>query len=176
MLDKKTWQIDQFLNLSRGIYKTIEEDWKANAKAFGLSQPQMHILWILYFLGGSGSMSVLAKMGCWHISTVMDITRRMAKKGLVEIAADNNDLRITNATITPKGKALREQCENEGSKHMQIYKIAAEKGEQWFDHLIKKMRELCILLNGEELIKEYLDERYKYINQEIKEINNFSYQ
>jgi MarR family protease production transcriptional regulator HPr len=163
-MNKKIAQIDHFLNLTRIIAKTIDEDWKANAKTVNLTQPQQHILWLLYFLGGSGSMSILAKMGCWHISTVMDITARIAEKGLVEIYQDEKDLRVTVAKITPKGEKLRKQSEENGLAKMRIYKIAAEKGELWFDNLLSQMRELCIMLNGEETVREFIDNRYELLN------------
>lgn len=95
------------LNLFRGIYKQVEEDWENCARAMGLTAPQLHILWVLSFEDGL-NLSDISRRSLLHISTVSDLVKRMEKKGLV-IRREGLDRRKVTVYITDKGLTIQQK-------------------------------------------------------------------
>lgn len=103
----------EVLNLIRGIWKGVEKEWQAAARKVGLTPPQQHILWTLYFREGI-SISTLAERTLMHITTTTDIVKRMEKRGLVRIEACPNDGRAYSVFLTEAGrKKWAETLENQ---------------------------------------------------------------
>ncbi|WP_051688145.1 MarR family winged helix-turn-helix transcriptional regulator [Desulfofalx alkaliphila] len=93
------------LNLIRGLYKAVDEDWRNSATKTGLTVSQHHLLWILHFENGA-TLSQISDYGIWHLSTVMDLVERMEKAGLVRKEVDTNDARTKRVFITEKGEKI----------------------------------------------------------------------
>lgn len=97
--------VHMLLNLVRGFYKAMDEDWRKSAAQNGITVSQQHLLWILHFENGS-TLSEVSAYGLWHLSTVIDLVDRMESHGLVSKEIDNNDARTKRVYLTEKGKNL----------------------------------------------------------------------
>ncbi len=96
------------LNYFRATYKVVDEDWQKSAQEVGITQSEQHMIWIIYF-EKKVSMSQIAKVGLWDLSTVMQVIKRLKTKGLVQTIKDENDLRISYVMLTPAGEEKRKE-------------------------------------------------------------------
>ncbi len=110
------------MNVVRAMYKTLEEDWTKQAKQHDLTSPQQHLLWILYFRDGS-TITEVANLGLWHISTAMHLIDKLEEKDLVRKERLRNDKRASRVYLTEKGRALREKIAIEDD--FSTYKLLA---------------------------------------------------
>ncbi|MDQ0299551.1 MarR family protease production transcriptional regulator HPr [Salibacterium salarium] len=131
-MEKYQWNYHSYLNLLRGILKVMEEDWQKSAQDLGITQAEQHILWILY-MESQATMTKIADIGLWDLSTVMQIIKRLREKKLVKIEKNENDLRVSYVSLTNKGEEIRrvtaeqphqllnfiEQYGNNSDEHMQ---------------------------------------------------------
>ncbi|WP_102026855.1 MarR family transcriptional regulator [Salirhabdus sp. Marseille-P4669] len=100
--------LHKMMNYYRGFNKVLEEDWQKNAQKIGITSAEQHILWILHF-ENEATMSKIAQLGLWDISTVMQVVKRLKEKLLVEVQKDSNDRRISYVKLTEKGKTIRKE-------------------------------------------------------------------
>lgn len=91
------------LNYFRGASKVIESDWQTVANSVGLTQAELHTLWMVYF-EGRASITTIANHGLWDRSTVMQVVKRLKEKGLVTVEKDDQDLRVSYVILTEEGK------------------------------------------------------------------------
>ncbi len=76
-------KIYEAYTLTRFLNKMFEDQVGAFAKSIDLTIPQAHLMTMIYFHEGL-LVSEIARIGAWHISTVMSILSRLAKKGLIK--------------------------------------------------------------------------------------------
>lgn len=100
------------MNYVRGVYKVLEEDWQKSAKALGLTQAEQHILWIVSF-EQEATISRIAQLGLWDVSTVMQVIKRLKEKGLVQMLKKDHDRRISYVSLTEEG-AKKQEMSAEG--------------------------------------------------------------
>ncbi|RXT13613.1 MarR family transcriptional regulator [Ammoniphilus sp. CFH 90114] len=112
--------LHMMINVVRAMYKTLEEDWTRQAKQHDLTSPQQHLLWILHFRDGS-TITEVANLGLWHISTAMHLIDKLEEKNLVRKERLRNDKRASRVYLTEKGRALREKMSQEDD--FSIYKL-----------------------------------------------------
>ncbi|RXI99551.1 MarR family transcriptional regulator [Anaerobacillus alkaliphilus] len=91
------------LNHFRGASKVIEADWQNVANSVGLTQAELHTLWMVYF-EERASITTIANHGLWDRSTVMQVVKRLKEKGLVSVEKDDQDLRVSYVILTEEGK------------------------------------------------------------------------
>lgn len=139
------------LNLIRGLYKGLDNDWRKAAAQVGLTTCQQHLLWILYFKNGS-TLTELSEIGVWHVSTVMSMVERMEKNGLVIKEVDPNDARTKRIYITAKGEAVRKETEK-GDKHFRLLKILNDMDEKDIEDGTKILYHLVHELLGEKFVE-----------------------
>ncbi|WP_051556541.1 MarR family winged helix-turn-helix transcriptional regulator [Alkalihalobacterium bogoriense] len=96
------------VNNIRGLTKILENDLEKAAENIGLTASEHHILCIV-FVEKEITMSEIAEVGLLDISTVMQVIKRLIKKGFVQTAKKETDRRITYVTLTEKGKTLHRQ-------------------------------------------------------------------
>lgn len=123
MVDKEkgiSSDLHMMINVVRAMYKTLEEDWTRQAKQHDLTSPQQHLLWILHFRDGS-TITEVANLGLWHISTAMHLIDKLEEKELVRKERLRNDKRASRVFLTEKGRALREKIAREDD--FSIYKL-----------------------------------------------------
>ncbi|MFB4164630.1 MarR family transcriptional regulator [Alteribacillus sp. JSM 102045] len=108
-----------YLNLLRGVLKVMEEDWQLAANELGITQAEQHILWIIY-MEHKATMSKVAEIGLWDLSTVMQIIKRLKGKQLVKIEKNENDLRVSYVTLTEKGEEIRKLSGEKSHRFLQF--------------------------------------------------------
>ncbi|MFC0188350.1 MarR family transcriptional regulator [Fictibacillus aquaticus] len=99
------------VNYMRGVYKVLEEDWQKSAKSIGLTQAEQHILWIVHF-EQEATVTRIAQIGLWDVSTVMQVIKRLREKGLVDILKKNSDRRVSYVKLTDEGIDKQKQSTN----------------------------------------------------------------
>lgn len=151
---EKYRRLHVILNLVRGLYKALDNDWRKAASEVGLTPCQQHLLWILHFKNGS-TLTELSEIGVWHVSTVMSMVERMEKNGLVIKEVDPNDARTKRIFITDKGQRVREETIHEHS-HYRLLELLNKMDD-------KEVEQGTKILNY--LVKELLGERFvEFVN------------
>lgn len=100
-------QIYEVYTLTRFLNKMFEEQVGTFAKKINLTMPQAHLMTILYFQEGL-LVSEIARIGAWHISTVMSILSRLIKKGLIRYELVEKG-KGSYVFLTEKGKEYAEK-------------------------------------------------------------------
>ncbi|MBB6451944.1 MarR family protease production transcriptional regulator HPr [Salirhabdus euzebyi] len=148
-------EVHELINYYRGMYKVLEQDWQKSAQDQGITSAEQHILWILHF-EKEATMSRIAQLGLWEISTVMQVIKRLTKKGLVDVQKNKKDLRISYVTLTDEGKKVREETQNYTYKITEYLHDFAGRNEE-NRKLIDQMKEFLLDFNkhfhGEEFSK-----------------------
>lgn len=106
--------LHMMVNYIRGVYKVLDEEWQRSAKEIGLTQAEQHVIWIVY-LEKEATITRIAEVGLWDISTVMQIIKRLKHKELVVVKKKINDRRISYVELTEEGQLKRQQsaqCSN----------------------------------------------------------------
>ncbi len=128
------------LNHFRGASKVIEADWQSVANSVGLTQAELHTLWMVYF-EGRASITTIAKNGLWDRSTVMQVVKRLKEKGLVTVEKDDQDLRVSYVILTEEGKKRQSSsavAEFDFFNFLNELRIEDEEGFQKFICFIEK--------------------------------------
>ncbi|MHB1420172.1 MAG: MarR family winged helix-turn-helix transcriptional regulator [Bacillota bacterium] len=144
--------LHQVINLSRGIYKAIEDNLEEGARSVGLTRSQLHLLWLLSYSNGS-SLTQLSLWGLWHLTTVRDIVNRMEKRGLVMTALDVEDSRITRVYATSSGEKLRQQSEDILIRKLDCQPLMVELDSDQRHALLDSLTYYCTMLQG----KKYME-------------------
>jgi len=140
------------INLTRGIYKGIEDYWEKGARMLGLTYSQLHVLWLLFF-NDSSSLTQLSSWGLWHLTTVRDIVNRMEKRGLVRTAPEPEDSRITRVYITPEGESLRHRSEEIVMQLPEIQPLIGALGAEGRQRLVNCLAYFCTQFRGKEYVQ-----------------------
>ncbi|MBO8137339.1 MAG: winged helix DNA-binding protein [Desulfotomaculum sp.] len=147
------------LNLIRGLYKAIDEDWRKCASKSGLTVSQQHMLYILFFENGS-TLSEISKYGLWHLSTVVDLVERMERSGLVRKEIDSNDARTKRVYITEKGiEKVKATFDNAGSFKF-LNALELDNIEKLEEH-VEILYRLNQAFNGNEFVQFVRNSKHK---------------
>jgi len=125
-------------------YITAETD--KNLMALNSSQAQYQVLRILDDLQ-CVSMTKISKLLFRGKSSLTTLIDRMERAGLVERISVEEDRRINNIVITPKGKKLHDKV----AKYHRVFILEKFSGlsEQEVDELLKLLRKTALTLNPE---------------------------
>lgn len=95
----------QFMQLSKIIWKTIENDWENLLKPFEININEHHILSMAY---SSPYISImeLAEVGSMHVTTAFNFSKRLQQKGYVQITKKKIKNKNTCVELTKKGEDL----------------------------------------------------------------------
>ncbi|MFC7370479.1 MarR family transcriptional regulator [Fictibacillus iocasae] len=117
--------LHMMLNYMRGVYKVLEEDWQKSAKSIGLTQAEQHVLWIVH-LEQEVTVSRIAQIGLWDVSTVMQVIKRLREKNLVEVIKKNSDRRVSYVKLSEEGVEKQKQSANFQCKLYDFIKVQME--------------------------------------------------
>ncbi|MBP1932850.1 MarR family transcriptional regulator [Ammoniphilus resinae] len=161
---KISTELHIMINIVRAMYKTLEEDWTKQAKKYGLTSPQEHLMWVLYFRDGS-TITEIANVGLWHISTAMHLIDKLEEKGLVRKERLWNDKRASRIFLTKEGHDLQSKLLEDDYSSYKLYTIMQEKkdafGLEW-EQLTKFGKAVVQDLYGKEYT-DFLDASAKQI-------------
>ncbi|MBB5173025.1 MarR family winged helix-turn-helix transcriptional regulator [Texcoconibacillus texcoconensis] len=139
------------LNYIRGFSKYMEDEWQANARSLGLTLAEQHLLWIVH-LKENPTISTIAVLGLWDRSTVMQVIKRLQRKGLVDIEKDEKDLRVSYVLLTEEGKRKREQSRHYSMNFFEFIENYRMKHPRFYDDLIAFHREANRYFHGEQFV------------------------
>ncbi len=142
------------INLLRGTYKVLDEDWQKSAQKIGLTQSEQHLLWIVYF-EKKAPMSRIAEVGLWDLSTVMQVIKRLKHKGLVQTIKDENDLRVSYVMLTEEGEQKRVQSTEftyKITEYVMNYYSQSEENKQFIEQMVTFYKDLNQHFHGKEFI------------------------
>ena len=91
--------------LSKALWKAVEEDWQSWIKPYDLNINEHHILWIAFHLKGA-SISDVAKFGVMHVSTAFNFSKKLEERGLLKFSKRDDDKRNTYVELTDAGNEL----------------------------------------------------------------------
>jgi len=91
--------------LSKALWKAVEEDWQLWIKPYDLNINEAHILWIAYHLRGA-SISDVAKFGVMHVSTAFNFSKKLEERELLFFSKRDTDKRNTYIELSSKGEDL----------------------------------------------------------------------
>ncbi|MFB5661546.1 MarR family transcriptional regulator [Alteribacillus sp. HJP-4] len=154
------------LNLFRGMHKVIEEDWQNSAKQLGITQAEQHILWIIH-MEKKATMSRVAEIGLWDLSTVMQIVKRLKEKQLVTTVKNDNDLRVSYVLLTGKGKKVREASSELGHRVLEFIENFFEESNEnkmFLDNLHHFLREANKEFHGNDFV-QWVDKTSQTLEQ-----------
>ncbi|OLO42802.1 hypothetical protein BTR23_02030 [Alkalihalophilus pseudofirmus] len=147
--------IHQMLNYFRATYKVVDEDWQKSAQEVGITQSEQHMIWIIYF-EKKVSMSQIAKVGLWDLSTVMQVIKRLKTKGLVQTIKDENDLRVSYVMLTPEGEEKRQETSQftyHFSKFIEDYMNEDDEKKQRLEAIFEFVKDFCKHYYGQEFVQ-----------------------
>lgn len=140
------------LNHFRGAIKVIDTDWQKAANSVGLTQAELHTLWIVYF-EGRASITAIANHGLWDRSTVMQVVKRLKEKGLVFVEKDDNDLRVSYVILTDEGKKRQLATANGEFSFLSFISELRREDEEGFNKFMSFIVKFNKHYHGEEYIK-----------------------
>lgn len=158
----------QIMNHWRGAFKLLEQDWQAMANEAGLTMAEQHILSILYF-EKEATMTEIADLGLWDVSTVMQVVKRLKEKGLVQSKKMPHDRRISYVSLTEEGEETR----NRVVTKMRIFDYIEEKSKeseefkQYIQQLFKFQKEMNEHFHGKQFV-EWVDKTTAQLEDESK--------
>jgi len=164
LAQRNTANMHKFINLMKGLYKSMEREWDEYAQRYGMTNAHLHVLWILSFNDGL-KLSDLASKGVWNLSTTHDIVTRMASKGLITKEKDMEDGRVTRVYITKEGQMLRDktQADLDNGYRFKLLKVIDELDKE--DR--KKLNDIMHLI-----IKQVLDSDFvNYVESSTEMLN-----
>ncbi|WP_158735220.1 MarR family transcriptional regulator [Alteribacillus sp. YIM 98480] len=141
-----------YLNLLRGALKVVEEDWQSAANDLGITQAEQHILWIL-FMEKKATMSKIAELGLWDLSTVMQIIKRLKSKQLVKIEKNENDLRVSYVTLTEKGEEIRKASSEKTHRFLQFIEEYGRSNQDFLKHFHLFLQAANSRFHGENFVR-----------------------
>ncbi|RSL34588.1 MarR family transcriptional regulator [Salibacterium salarium] len=153
-MEKYQWNYHSYLNLLRGILKVMEEDWQKSAQDLGITQAEQHILWILY-MENQATMTKIADIGLWDLSTVMQIIKRLREKKLVKIEKNENDLRVSYVSLTNKGEEVRKQTAEQPHQLLNFIEQYGNKSDEHMQELEdfhRFLEEINLQFHGKEFV------------------------
>lgn len=142
------------INHWRGMYKVLESDWQAAAKEIGVTPAELHLLCILDF-EQDATMTKLAELGLWDLSTVAQMITRLKKKEMIITTKSNKDRRISHCKLTPLGKEKVEKSKNHSYNFLNYVKEHGERNQG--SELIEQLRTFQVEFNRHFHGNEFVD-------------------
>ncbi|MFZ3589587.1 MarR family transcriptional regulator [Bacillus sp. DJP31] len=142
------------INHWRGMYKVLESDWQAVAKETGVTPAELHVLWILS-LEVQATMSRIAELGLWDLSTVAQMINRLKKKEMIKTKKKNKDRRISYCELTPLGKEKAEESKAHSYKFLDYLKEQEDKNNDI--SIIEQLRDFQVKFNRHFHGKDFVD-------------------
>lgn len=139
------------LNFFRGTSKVVEEEWQKAARSVGLTQAELHTLWVIYF-EGRASITTVANYGLWDRSTVMQVVKRLKEKGLVTIEKDEQDLRVSYCLLTDEGSNRQLATAAIDNNFFHYIQELRNEDEEGFKQFIRFLVKINQKFHGEEFV------------------------
>ncbi|MCF6408361.1 MarR family transcriptional regulator [Pseudalkalibacillus salsuginis] len=143
------------MNYLRGTYKVLEEEWQKSARSIGVTQAEQHVLWIVH-LEKEATITKIATIGLWDVSTVMQVITRLKQKGLITLIKKSSDRRVSYAVLTDKGQEKYEESTQFSYKlyeYLENFREDSHENKTFVEELLIFHRELNKHFHGSEFIE-----------------------
>lgn len=140
------------LNHFRGAIKVIDGDWQKAAQSVGLTQAELHTLWVVFF-EERASITTIANYGLWDRSTVMQVIKRLKDKGLVIVEKDDLDLRVSYVSLTEEGKKRQQATAHADFSFFSYINELRKEDEEGFQKLMSFVVKFNRNYHGEEYVQ-----------------------
>jgi MarR family transcriptional regulator, protease production regulatory protein HPr len=152
------------MNHFRGAYKVLEEEWQKSAKQIGLTQAEQHIIWIVS-LEKEATITRIAELGLWDVSTVMQVVKRLKEKGYIVVKKKTSDRRISYVVLTESGNEKKKESEQHTYRLYDFIKKFLNKSEKnatFLGQMLHFYEEVNQHFYGREFVN-WIDSTYKGI-------------
>lgn len=153
------------LNHFRGASKVIDIDWQKTAQSVGLTQAELHTLWMVYF-DGRASITTIANHGLWDRSTVMQVVKRLKGKGLVTVEKDDHDLRVSYVVLTEEGKKRQMSTAHAEFESLNFINELRQEDEEGFKKLMSFIIKFNSKYHGEKYV-QWVEETAKVFEKDF---------
>lgn len=154
-MEQKPYDMHMILNYIRGLYKVLEPDWMKISNELDLTTSELHALWVIDY-GEKITMSKIAEIGLWDISTVMAVVKRIEKKGLVTVSKSGPDKRVTYVRLTDSGLEKK----NKAASLFKTFRIDQYLDDLWNSNERSKENVQAILNFAKEINEHFHSEEY----------------
>jgi MarR family transcriptional regulator, protease production regulatory protein HPr len=93
----------KLMQLSKALWRAIENDWEQWLKSYNLNINEYHILCLASDLS-EVSVSEMSKLGAMHISTVFNFSKKLKEQGYIQLSKKERDKRNTYIKLTQMGE------------------------------------------------------------------------
>jgi MarR family protease production transcriptional regulator HPr len=153
------------MNYLRGTYKVLEEEWQKSARSIGLTQAEQHVMWIVY-LEKEATITKIASIGLWDVSTVMQVISRLKQKGFITLTKKVADRRVSYALLTETGQSKIEESSRFSYKlydYLEQYRNQSDGNAQFLQQLLEFHKDLNQYFHGTEFI-DWTEKTSKTLN------------
>jgi MarR family protease production transcriptional regulator HPr len=154
------------MNYLRGAYKILEEEWQKAARSIGLTQAEQHTIWIVS-LEKEATISRIAELGLWDVSTVMQVVKRLKEKELIDVKKKDSDRRVSYVVLTEKGNSKKEESAQFSYKiydYLKEYLEESDENQAFMEEVVAFYRKMNQHFHGREFVN--------WIDQTNKELRN----
>ncbi|MGY3777510.1 HTH-type transcriptional regulator Hpr [Isobaculum melis] len=110
----------KIFQLSKAFWKIVEKDWNDWLSKSGLNINEHNTLLVAYSKECC-TITDIALLGTMHISTAVNFSKSLEKKGLLRLEKNNEDKRVTMVYITEKGRKLVEDIEAQWEPNKSLF-------------------------------------------------------
>lgn len=122
-------ELDSLLGyLLRRAQGAMHRDFMAAVAAFGLTQKQAAVLWLIQANGGVSQVDVSAALGMDR-ATMMAVTDRMEDRGFVIRKRSSTDRRRQELYLTPSGQSTLRKCKASIAAHEEKFRAMFKPSE-----------------------------------------------
>ncbi|MCF6137801.1 MarR family transcriptional regulator [Pseudalkalibacillus berkeleyi] len=142
------------MNYLRGAYKVLEEEWQKSARSIGLTQAEQHVLWIVH-LEKEATITKIASIGLWDVSTVMQVITRLKQKGFITLTKKVADRRVSYALLTELGEQKIQESYQFSYKlydYLEDYSKQSDDNLQFLKQLMEFHKDLNQYFHGSDFI------------------------
>lgn len=142
------------MNYLRGTYKVLEEEWQKSARSIGLTQAEQHVLWIVH-LEKEATITKIASIGLWDVSTVMQVITRLKQKGFITLTKKVADRRVSYALLTELGEQKIQESYQFSYKlydYLEDYSKQSDDNLQFLKQLMEFHKDLNQYFHGSDFI------------------------
>lgn len=153
------------MNYLRGTYKALEEEWQKSARNIGLTQAEQHVLWIVE-LEKEATITRIANIGLWDVSTVMQVINRLKQKGYLKLIKKSTDRRVSYAVLTEEGHKKQQETAEFSYKlydYLAEYAKQSTDNEKFLQQMVSFHRDLNLHFHGNEFI-DWTEKSAKFLN------------
>ena len=116
-----SFEIYRYYNLTRYLFLALEQEYSNIVEPFGITLPQLRILWCLYAFPNINSTKI-ASAGNWSLPTVSKILKKLEEKKFVfQIETENKKTKIYS--LTDLGLLKIEECRQRQNTSLSLFKL-----------------------------------------------------